>query len=376
MSTTIHRSRTWVTIPDNTTISQLMQDNISHSPPDEIIYEEAHTGKTVTYGVFHQQIRRTAYQIRQQPQFQPGLLVAISATSCIEYILVAQAVWWAGGVIAPVNNTLHPEELARAMDLLKPGYWVVDDSVFVKVPVVMEKSKHGASLSVFTIGENLKGSKWPPFPVVRSDGREQQPPPELSNPIPVNPKSCAAILLSSGTTGMPKAVMLSHYNLVATCYQLHHDNPLNWRGSQREIFFPPLSHVYALYVCFTMCCWLGAYVCLMPRFDLELYCRLMQDRRATLARIVPPVAKLLAESEVVRKSRYPCLEYFSCSAAPLHVFPLFSRFCNMDVVRDELLNIYSQDHTAKKLHEAFPGVALCQSKSLNLRFLHVAGNCH
>lgn len=354
MCTTIHRSRTWVTIPDTMSISQLMQDNISQTSPDKTIYEEAYTGKTVTYGAFHQQIRRTAYQLRQQLQFQQGQMVAISASSCIEYILVAQAVWWAGGVVAPVNNTLHPNELARAMDLLKPGYWVVDDSVFVKVSVVMKRSKHSASLPVFTIGENPKGSKWLSFPIDRSDDREQQP--ELPNPIPVNPKSCAAILLSSGTTGMPKAVMLSHYNLVATCYQLHYDNPLNWRGSQREIFFPPLSHVYALYVCFTMCCWLGAYVCLMPRFDLELYCRLMQDRRATLARIVPPVAKLLAESEVVRKFRYPWLEYFSCSAAPLHVFPL--SHLPVGVV----LSILSQDHTANKLQEAFPGVALCQSK--------------
>lgn len=319
MSTAIHRSKTWVTIPDNITISQLMQDNISNTPPDKIIYEEAHTGKTVTYGTFHRQIRRTAYQLRQCLQFQAGQMVAISASSCIQYILIAQAVWWAGGVVAPVNNTLHSEELARAMDLLKPGYWVVDDSVFAKVPVALEKSKYSTSLPVFTIGESPKGSKWPPFPIDCSDGRDQYQP-ELPNPILVNPKSCAAILLSSGTTGMPKAVMLSHHNLVATCYQLHHDNPLNWRGSQREIFFPPLSHVYALYVCFTMCTWLGAYVCLMPRFDLESYCRLMQDRKATLARIVPPIAKLLAENEVVRRFRYPCLEYFSCSAAPLHVF--------------------------------------------------------
>lgn len=41
--------------------------------------------------------------------------------------------------------------------------------------------------------------------------------------------------------------------------------------------------------------WLRSYVYLMPRFDLELYCRLMQDRWATLARIVPAVAKMLAD---------------------------------------------------------------------------------
>lgn len=272
------------------------------------------------YGTFHRQIRRTAHQLRQQLQFQSREMVAISASSCIEYILIAQAVWWAGGVVCPINNTLHPDELATALDLLQPGYLVVDESVYAKMPGVMEKTKCCAApnkLRVLTIGKGPKGSDWLSFPIDRSPDGEAQP--ELPDPILSNPGDCAAILLSSGTTGIPKAAMLSHHNLVATCYQLRHDNPQNWRGSQREIFFPPLSHVYALYVCFTMCCWLGAYVCLMPRFDLELYCRLMQDRGATLARIVPPVAKSLAEQEVVRRYKYPCLEYFSCSAAPLHV---------------------------------------------------------
>jgi acyl-CoA synthetase (AMP-forming)/AMP-acid ligase II len=104
--------------------------------------------------------------------------------------------------------------------------------------------------------------------------------------------------------------MMSHFNLVAVCHQLHFDNPHNWRSSQQEIFFPPLSHVYGLYVCFTTCYWQGTYVCLMLRFALGVYFRLMQDRQATLARFVPPVAKALAENPVVCKYRYPQLGVF------------------------------------------------------------------
>lgn len=77
----------------------------------------------------------------------------------------------------------------------------------------------------------------------------------------------------------------------------------------------------------------------MPSFDLENYCsvcqpgylrcilcescsnvvKLMQYKRATLARLVPTVALAFAESKVVQKYTYPDLEYFSCSAAPLKV---------------------------------------------------------
>ena len=49
----------------------------------------------------------------------------------------------------------------------------------------------------------------------------------------------------------------------------------------------------------------------------------MHEKRATLARLVPPVAVMLAESSIVGKYQYPDLEYFSCSAAPLKVGHLF-----------------------------------------------------
>lgn len=111
-------------------------------------------------------------------------MVVISASSCIEYILVTQAVWWAGDVVCPIKNTLHPVEITKALDLLKPEYLVVDADVFAKVPAIMQKSKHGKASSTFqirTIGKDTKGSSWPAFPIA-CDNEKQ---PELPNPRPV-----------------------------------------------------------------------------------------------------------------------------------------------------------------------------------------------
>lgn len=56
---------------------------------------------------------------------------------------------------------------------------------------------------------------------------------------------CAALVLSSGTTGLPKAVMLSHYNLTGICEALRGHNPDNWRESMREVFFPVRKSIYS-----------------------------------------------------------------------------------------------------------------------------------
>jgi acyl-CoA synthetase (AMP-forming)/AMP-acid ligase II len=316
----VNYSATWTYIPSYLSISQLMQSGTSATSPEKIIYEEAITGKTAAFGEFHDQIRRLAYYLRHQLFLQPGDIVSISAASCIDYILVAHSVWWVGGIVSPINNSLHVDEIVHALNLIKPQVLVVDETLFGKLPQFLDTiGEH--SLSIYTIGHKLN-TKWTPLPV-NGSSLDLEREPVLHSPItPRNfnaRDTCAAILLSSGTTGAPKAVMLSHLNLVAVCYQLKSDNPDNWRGNQREIFFPPLSHVYGLYVCFTMNLWIGAYVCLLPRFEVGTYCRLLHERSATLARIVPAVARILAENPVVRQYEYPDLEYFSCSAAPLHV---------------------------------------------------------
>ncbi|TVY54798.1 4-coumarate--CoA ligase 2 [Lachnellula cervina] len=331
----ILRSTKWVDIPSNISIAELMNDNVSNTPEDKIIYEDALTGKTATYGGFRLQVRQSAYWLRHSLGVKPGQTVSIMAPSCIDYILVVHAVWWIGGIVSPINNSLHRKEIAFAVDLIQPDYLVIHDSLFETLPRALRLCQDcPPELQIMALGK--AHNEWIQFSSSTISGS-----PEVSQAFSLQGRNSGtipcAILLSSGTTGKPKAVMLSHYNLISAIQQLRADNPDNWRGSQREIFFPPLSHVYALYVCMTGACWLGAYVCLMPRFDLEVYCRLLQDRKATLARLVPPIAKLLAENPIVQKYTYPSLEYFSCSAAPLNA------------------------ETAGKLRAVFPGVALCQT---------------
>lgn len=318
-------------------VTQMMLENPSNTSPSDIVCEDTLTGKIATYGGLRTDAFAAAYSLREKHGLVGGDTVTIIGRSQVDYIVAAHAVWAAGCIVNTVNHSSTPKEMLHALQIVKPRLLIVDVAVVKKVRQALESlDKSIPTPAIMTLVERVEGTPLFPDDLISHDSR-------------VDPSAyvldgrdarqvCAAVVLSSGTTGLPKAVMLSHHNLVSICEMLRGHNPDNWRGrSQREIFFPPLSHIYGLYVCALMSPWLGSYVCMVPSFDVATYCRLMHEKRATLARLVPPVALALAQSDVVKKYTYEHLEYFSCSAAPL-----------TPVV-------------ACQLRRQFPGVSLCQT---------------
>lgn len=65
--------------------------------------------------------------------------------------------------------------------------------------------------------------------------------------------------------------------------------------------------------------WFGNFTCGLPAFELELFCRKMDEYKATWAHIVPPVALLLAHSENLDKYDFSSLKIMMVAAAPLKV---------------------------------------------------------
>src|SRR5947207_2512578 len=134
--------------------------------------------------------------------------------------------------------------------------------------------------------------------------------------VAINPREdLIALPYSSGTTGLPKGVMLTHYNLVANMCQMdgldyfHRDDTL--------LCVLPLFHIYGLVVVLNMGLHLGATIVTMPRFDLEQFLGLIQKYRVTLSHIVPPIVLKLAKDPSVEKYDLSSLKMIFSGAAPL-----------------------------------------------------------
>jgi acyl-CoA synthetase (AMP-forming)/AMP-acid ligase II len=140
----------------------------------------------------------------------------------------------------------------------------------------------------------------------------------LPKPTQDSQQTLAALPYSSGTTGLPKGVMLSHYNLVANIYQLLGPHGTALTSADTMLCFLPLYHIYGLTVALTLSMALGMTLVLMPRFDVKKLSHLILEEGVTMMPMVPPAINALcqaAEAGVFPKE-HP-VRWIKSGAAPL-----------------------------------------------------------
>ncbi|MDX1889108.1 4-coumarate--CoA ligase family protein [Mycolicibacterium sp. 050158] len=125
----------------------------------------------------------------------------------------------------------------------------------------------------------------------------------------------AALPYSSGTTGNPKGVMLTHQNLTANVAQIR---PLQgMQPEDRILAVLPFFHIYGMTVLLNAALHARARLVIMPSFDLEEFLSNIQAHGCTFAFIAPPVAVALAKHPMVDSYDLSSLRSIMSGAAPL-----------------------------------------------------------
>jgi acyl-CoA synthetase (AMP-forming)/AMP-acid ligase II len=234
---------------------------------------------------------------------QPGEVFAIYCPNLPEYAVAFYAVQLAGGVNTTINPLYTVDELAVQLHDAGATY-------LLTIPAFLDKAIQAADRlgvrEVFVLGE-AQGAT--PFAeLLRAGGQ----PPEVA----IDPRADLAVLpYSTGTTGLPKGVMLTHHNLVANLCQFQGA----WGTAEDEVVIAvlPFFHIYGQIVVMAFSLWQGATLVTMPRFDLERFLTILQDYRVTRAFLVPPIVLALAKHPLVDRFDLSALRFINSGGAPL-----------------------------------------------------------
>jgi acyl-CoA synthetase (AMP-forming)/AMP-acid ligase II len=142
----------------------------------------------------------------------------------------------------------------------------------------------------------------------------KQPEAEPGRRAEIGPGDVAYLASSSGTTGLPKPVPLTHANFLAAIGMMR--PCMRPREDDRVLALAPLTHVLGLVVTVLMPMSAGAAIVTMPRFDLEWMLELIERQRITMIVVPPPVMSALAAHPAVDRHDLSSLEVIVYGGAP------------------------------------------------------------
>ncbi|HVT63938.1 MAG TPA: long-chain fatty acid--CoA ligase [Mycobacteriales bacterium] len=291
-------------------------DDAARSYPGNIAISSL--GNKLTYRALQESVDRFAAGLAELGVAQLSR-VAIVLPNCPQHVVAFFAVLRLGAIVVHCNPLSPPEELCGqlidsgasvvvCLDRMAAEILEVRGQTRVKAIVVTSladaRTRAARGRLELPLLRNRKAelvAAVPENPLVhrfRVLARTATP----ARQAPLNPTDDVAVLqYTSGTTGEPRAAMLSHANLVANCHQIRMWFPDAVPGQEVTLATVPLFHAYGLTLCMLTTVLLGGRLVLLPRFDVDAVLDAIDEERPTLFPAVPPIFRALVDHPKLRK---------------------------------------------------------------------------
>ncbi|MFI8963841.1 4-coumarate--CoA ligase family protein [Streptomyces sp. NPDC053493] len=292
---------------------------------------------TLTYGqvdAFHRRVAAglAAAGVRQ------GDVIALHSPNSVLFPVAFYAATRAGAAVTTVHPLATPEEFAQQLRDSRARWIVTVSPLLGAARAAAERAggveeifvcdtapdgDGGRSLQEFLAGDA-------PEPVLAVD--------------PAN--DVAALPYSSGTTGVPKGVMLTHASVATNLAQLEPLMPMG--PGDRILAVLPFFHVYGLTALMNAPLRRGATVVVLPRFELDGFLAAIEKHRINALYVAPPIVLALAKHPAVADYDLSSLRYVVCSAAPLDA--ALAQACSQRLGLPPILQAYGMTELSPATH--------------------------
>lgn len=243
--------------------------------------------------------------------FNRGDVVCLFLTNTIFHSPLHLGIFAAGGIVTPANIFFEPKELNSQIDMAGAKYVITQDKFtsIVNEACTSPNLKPVNVKHVIDINTLIKEAEAPNVPWDR--------------PVHLTPEEAltthAYYCFSSGTSGVPKGVITSHFNIVANVVQQLPVTRKTYKNSVSNAVVP-MSHIYGITKFVYVIPALGNNkIVVFDKFDLQLFLEKSAEHGTSVFHIVPPIAVLFAKHPLVDK--YPeikkNIKTILCGAAPL-----------------------------------------------------------
>ncbi|KAK9691174.1 hypothetical protein RND81_09G181200 [Saponaria officinalis] len=306
----IYRShRPPLILPTNPNLNMvsLLFENISLYP-DKPALIDSNSGQILNFSDLKSMVTNFSHGIINLG-IEKGDVVMIFTPNSIQYPIIFLGIIAACAIATTINPVYTISEIKKQVNDCKP-------KLIVTIPELWDKVKD-LNLDVIMLGckgdqKLVSKSKLVYFDYLLNGCHEELP------KVLTKQSDTAALLYSSGTTGVSKGVVLSHMNFIATSFMATNDQ--EYEGERHNVFLcvVPMFHVSGLSAILYSQLKMGNAVVSMSKFNFEVMLKAVQKYRVTHLWIVPPIILELANKHsFVKKYDLTSLKQICSGAAPL-----------------------------------------------------------
>lgn len=279
--------------------------------PDRTCLIVGSNGKTFTFAETHLICRKVAAGLTTLG-IKQGDVIMILLQNSAEFVFSFMGASIIGAVTTTANPFYTSTEIFKQFKASKAKLIITQSHYVQKLRDAPDDCPRlGEEFRVITVDEPPKDCLH--FSVL-SEGNENEVP-----SVTINPDDPVALPFSSGTTGLPKGVILTHKSLVTSvAQQVDGENPnLYLKSDDVVLCVLPLFHIYSLNSVLLCSLRAGAAVLLMQKFEIGTLLELIQKHRVSMAAVVPPLVLALAKNPTVDSYDLSSIRMVLSGAAPL-----------------------------------------------------------